>query len=319
MISGKARKPLPLFYGHGDSLRKEALLKAKILDGKKAAEEIKREVKAEAERLRAEKGIVPGLGFILVGNNPASHVYVKMKGKGCEEVGFYSVTLEMSETTSEETLLGKIKELNKDKRIHGILVQMPLPKQIREDVVVEAVDPEKDVDGFHPINVGRLAMGRPSFRPCTPAGVQELLLRNNINPAGKHVVIVGRSNIVGKPLATILSQKQLGANAVVTLCHTGARDVSFYTKQADILVAAMGKAEAITGDMLKPGAVVVDVGINRVEDPKSKNGYRLVGDVHFESVSMVASAISPVPGGVGPMTIAMLLKNTLEAAKNLAR
>jgi methylenetetrahydrofolate dehydrogenase (NADP+)/methenyltetrahydrofolate cyclohydrolase len=293
-------------------------LTAKILDGKKLAEEIKREVKAEAELLKKEKGVVPGLAFILVGENPASHIYVKMKGKGCEEVGFYSVTLEMPEATSEDALLAKIEEFNQEKKIHGILVQMPLPKQIREEKVVEAVDPTKDVDGFHPINVGRLAMGQPGFRPCTPAGVQELLLRNDINPSGKHVVIVGRSNIVGKPLASILSQKQRGANAVVTLCHTGARDLSVYTKQADILVAAMGKAQFVTGEMIKPGAVIVDVGINRVDDPKAKNGYRLVGDVDFESASQVASAISPVPGGVGPMTIAMLLKNTLEAAKNSA-
>ncbi len=292
---------------------------AKILDGKKLAEEIKREVKAETEHLKRERGIVPGLAFILVGENPASHIYVKMKGKGCEEVGFYSVTLEMPESTSEDALLAKIEEFNQEKKIHGILVQMPLPKQIREEKVVEAVDPTKDVDGFHPINVGRLAMGRPGFRPCTPAGVQELLLRNNIDPGGKHVVVVGRSNIVGKPLASMLSQKQRGANAVVTLCHTGARDLSVYTKQADILIAAMGKPEVITGDMLKPGAVVVDVGINRVEDRKAKNGYRLVGDADFESASKVASAISPVPGGVGPMTIAMLLKNTLEAAKNSTR
>jgi len=294
-------------------------LTAKIIDGKKIAAEIKSEVKAEADKLKAEKGIVPGLGFILVGDNPASHVYVKMKGKGCEEVGFYSVTLELPERTSEATLLTKIEELNKDERIHGILVQLPLPGHISEEKVVEAVDPEKDVDGFHPVNVGRLAIGKPRFRPCTPAGVQELLLRSGLDPAGKHVVIVGRSNIVGRPLAIMLSQKEAGANAVVTLCHTGARDLSYYTKQADILIAAMGKAEAITGGMVKPGAVVIDVGVNRVDDPTTRNGYRLVGDVHFESAAKVASAITPVPGGVGPMTIAMLLKNTLEAARFFAQ
>lgn len=292
---------------------------ARIIDGKKIADDIKGEVKAEAERLKAQKGVVPGLAFILVGENAASHVYVRMKGKGCEEVGFYSVTLELPETTSEGTLLQKIEEFNRDNRIHGILVQLPLPKQISEEKAVEAVDPNKDVDGFHPTNVGLLVTGRPRFRPCTPAGVQELLLRSGIDPGGKHVVIVGRSNIVGKPLANMLSQKQPGANAVVTLCHTGTNDLSLYTKQADILIAAIGKAEAITGDMVKPGAVVIDVGINRVDDPKAKNGYRLVGDVHFESVSKVAGAISPVPGGVGPMTIAMLLKNTLEAAKMFVR
>ena len=305
--------------GFPNRFRKGDCLTGRILDGKKIAEEIKREVKVGVEQLKEEKNIVPGLGFILVGRNPASEIYVKMKAKGCEEVGFHSVTLELPESTTEETLLEKIKELNRDSRIHGILVQLPLPPHIHEDKVLETVDLRKDVDGFHPANIGRLALGRPVFRPCTPAGVQELLLRNAIDPSGKHVVIVGRSNIVGRPLATILSQKQPGANAVVTLCHTGAGDVSLYTKQADILVVAMGKAEAIMGHMIKPGCVVIDVGINRVEDPKAKNGYRLVGDVHFESVSKVADAISPVPGGVGPMTIAMLLKNTLEAAKNLSQ
>jgi methylenetetrahydrofolate dehydrogenase (NADP+)/methenyltetrahydrofolate cyclohydrolase len=291
-------------------------LSATVIDGKRIADEIKREVKAGADRLKIEKGIVPGLAFIIVGDNPASHVYVRMKRRACEELGFYSVTVEMPESTSKQALLAKVGEFNRDPRIHGILVQLPLPKQISEEEVVESIDPRKDVDGLHPMNVGKLAMGKPGFRPCTPVGVQELLLRSGIDPAGKHVVILGRSNLVGRPLANILSQKQSGANAVVTVCHTGARDISIYTKQADILVAAMGKAESIRGNMIKPGAVVIDVGTNRVSDPSAKNGYRLVGDVHFESASKVASAITPVPGGVGPMTIAILLKNTLEAAKS---
>jgi methylenetetrahydrofolate dehydrogenase (NADP+)/methenyltetrahydrofolate cyclohydrolase len=294
-------------------------LSATIIDGKRIADEIRQEVKEGTDRLRAEKRIVPGLAFILVGDNPASHVYVRMKRKACEEVGFYSVTIEMPESTSEEALLAKVSEFNRDPRIHGILVQLPLPDQISEEDIVEAIDPRKDVDGLHPTNVGKLVMGKPGFRPCTPVGVQELLLRSGNDPTGKHVVILGRSNLVGRPLANILSQKLTGANAIVTVCHTGARDISIYTKQADILVAAMGKAEFIRGDMIKPGAVVIDVGTNRVSDPGAKSGYRLVGDVHFESASKVASAITPVPGGVGPMTIAMLLRNTLEAAEIFAQ
>lgn len=291
---------------------------ARIIDGKTIAEEIKQAVKREAERLKAEKNVVPGLGFILVGDNPASEVYVRMKGKACDEVGFYSLTEKMPADTPEAAVLGKIEEWNVDRKIHGILVQLPLPKQISEETVVQSVDPRKDVDGFHPINVGRLVMGKESFRPCTPAGVQELLLRSGVDPSGKHIVVVGRSNIVGKPLVNILLQKQKGANAVVTVCHTGAKDLTTYTKQADVLIAAMGRAESITGEMIKPGAVVIDVGVNRVKDPSAKSGYRLVGDVHFESASKVASAITPVPGGVGPMTIAMLMKNTLLAAQRLS-
>jgi len=291
---------------------------ARLIDGKRIAEEIKQAVKREAEKLKAEKNVVPGLGFILVGENPASEVYVRMKGKACDEVGFYSLTEKMPADTPERVVLGKIEEWNKDPKIHGILVQLPLPKQISEETVVQSVDPRKDVDGFHPINVGRLVMGQETFRPCTPAGVQELLLRSGVDPSGKHIVVVGRSNIVGKPLANILLQKQKGANAVVTICHTGAKDLTIYTRQADVLIAAMGRAESITGAMIKPGAVVIDVGVNRVDDPSAKNGYRLVGDVHFESASKVASAITPVPGGVGPMTIAMLMKNTLLAAQRLS-
>lgn len=290
---------------------------ARIIDGRKIADEIKEAVKRDAEKLKAEHGVVPGLGFILVGENAASQVYVRMKGKACEEVGFYSFTEKMPTDTRESVLLEKIEEWNSDPKIHGILIQLPLPKHMNEETIVQSVDPGKDVDGFHPVNVGKLVMGQETFRPCTPAGVQELLLRSGVDPSGKHIVIVGRSNIVGKPVANILLQKQKGANAVVTVCHTGAKDLTRYTKQADILIAAMGRPEFITGEMIKAGAIVVDVGLNRVDDPSARNGYRLAGDVHFASASEVASAITPVPGGVGPMTIAMLMKNTLLAAQRL--
>jgi len=286
-----------------------------IIDGKKIAEDIKREVKQETDRLKAERSITPGLAFILVGDNPASQAYVRMKGKGCEEMGFYSVTEKLPADTSEAYVFQLIDQFNRDPKIHGILVQLPLPKHINEERILNAIDYRKDVDGFHPINVGRLVIGQDCLKPCTPVGVQELLIRSGNDPAGKHVVVVGRSNIVGKPVLNILLQKQKGANAVVTIAHTGAKDITQFTKQADILIAAMGRAECITGDMMKPGAVVIDVGINRVDDPSAKNGYRLVGDVHFPSASQVASAITPVPGGVGPMTIAILLCNTLRAAQ----
>lgn len=290
-------------------------MSATIIDGKNIAEEIKREVKTATERLQSEKGITPGLAFILVGEHPASQSYVKMKGKGCEEVGFYSVTERMPADTSEQELLGVIDQFNADPKIHGILVQLPLPKQINEQKVIERIAPRKDVDGFHPFNVGTLVAGGETLKPCTPAGIQELLVRSGNDPAGKHVVVVGRSNIVGKPIANILLQKQAGANAVVTIAHTGAKDLKPFIKSADILIAAIGKPEFITGDMLREGVVVIDVGINRVVDASAKNGYRIVGDVHFASAKEVAKAITPVPGGVGPMTIAMLLKNTLQAAR----
>lgn len=287
---------------------------AQIIDGKKIAEEIRAEVKRETRKLLETRRVTPGLAFILVGENPASQVYVRMKGKACEEMGFYSVTERKPAEISEQDLLELIEEFNKDSKIHGILVQLPLPRHISEQKVIEAIDPRKDVDGFHPINVGRLVVGEDALKPCTPVGIQELLVRSGNDPAGKHVVVVGRSNIVGKPVANILMQKQAGANAVVTVAHTGARDLTPFIKSADILIAAMGKAEFIRGEMLREGVVVIDVGTNRVEDPASKNGYRIVGDVHFESASKVAKAITPVPGGVGPMTIAMLMKNTLKAA-----
>lgn len=290
-------------------------MSATIIDGKVIAEQIKSEVKQTADRLRRERGIVPGLAFILVGEDPASQIYVRAKGKACEEMGFHSVTERLPATTSQQQLLDLILKFNADPAIHGILVQLPLPKHIDEERIIEAIDYRKDVDGFHPVNVGRLVLGQKCFRPCTPAGVQELLIRSGNDPSGKHVVIVGRSNIVGKPVMNILLQKQHGANAVVTIAHTGAKDISIFTKQADILVAAIGKPESITGNMLKPGCVVIDVGINRIPDPSTKSGTRLVGDVHFVSASQVAGAITPVPGGVGLMTIAMLMRNTLEAAE----
>lgn len=289
---------------------------AQIINGKKISEEIKHEVKQQAEALFKETGIIPGLAFILVGDNPASQVYVKMKGKACEELGFYSITLKLPTETSEAELIEKINALNSDPKIHGILVQLPLPSHINEHRILQTIDPIKDVDGFHPVNVGKLVIGLDTYLPCTPAGIQELLKRSNINPSGKHVVVVGRSNIVGKPIANILLQKKEWANATVTICHTGTKNISYYTKQADILIAAMGSAEFIKGDMIKPGAIVIDVGVNRIDDPNSEKGYKLVGDVHFESAIEVAEAITPVPGGVGPMTIAMLMKNTLKAAIN---
>jgi methylenetetrahydrofolate dehydrogenase (NADP+)/methenyltetrahydrofolate cyclohydrolase len=289
---------------------------AEIIDGKKIAEDIKREIKEETQRLKETKGIVPGLAVILVGDNPASQSYVKSKGKACEAIGFYSITEIMPATISEEALLAKINEFNHNSKIHGVLVQLPLPKHINEQKVIEAIDPRKDVDGFHPMSIGKLVIGLDTFKSCTPAGIQELLIRSGNDPSGKHVVVVGRSNIVGKPIANILLQKQRGANAVVTVAHTGASDLTSYIKSADILIAAIGKPEFITGAMLKPGVVIIDVGINRVEDASSPKGYRIVGDVHFESASKVAKAITPVPGGVGLMTVAMLMKNTLKAASN---
>jgi methylenetetrahydrofolate dehydrogenase (NADP+)/methenyltetrahydrofolate cyclohydrolase len=287
---------------------------AVIIDGRKIAEDIRGEVRQRAEDLKRSRGITPGLAFILVGEDPASQVYVAMKGKACKEAGFYSVTEVLAKATTERALLDLIQKFNEDARVHGILVQLPLPGNISEDAVLQAIDPRKDVDGFHPFNVGLLVAGRKAFKPCTPAGIQELLVRSGHDPAGKHVVIVGRSNIVGKPIANILLQKESGANAVVTIAHTGARDLSAYTRTADILIAALGKPGMITGAMLKQGCVVIDVGINRIADPTAPKGTRLVGDVDFESASKVAGAITPVPGGVGPMTIAMLLRNTLQAA-----
>jgi len=285
---------------------------AQIIDGKAVSSEIKNQLKAKIEGLK-DKGKVPGLAAVLVGDNPASEVYVNMKAKECEKVGIHSEVYRYPKDLPETELLKKIEELNEKDTIHGILVQFPTPPQISEERVILAIDPKKDVDGFHPFNVGMMLAGKPTFLPCTPLGVQELLMRSGNDPSGKHVVILGRGSLVGKSLAPMLYQKMKGANATVTVCHTGTRDLPGMTRQADILVAAMGKARFVTGDMVKPGVVIIDVGTNRIEDPSTKSGYRLVGDVDFDSVSQVAGAITPVPGGVGPMTIAMLLSNTVKA------
>lgn len=305
------RHSCPVYHING-VLKVSAL----IIDGKKISEEIKAEIKTEVEKLK-QQNIIPKLVAVLVGENPASQVYVRNKGKACVEVGMDNETLNLPANTTEQKLLELISQLNKDPKVSGILVQLPLPKQINESAIINAIAPEKDVDCFHPFNVGKLSIGEPVFLPCTPAGVQELLLRSGIDPSGKHTVIVGRSNIVGKPLASMLIQKAKGANSTVTVVHTGTPDMTYFIKQADIVVAAAGKAQMITGDMIKKGAVVIDVGINRIEDKSTKSGTRLVGDVHFESAKEMASAITPVPGGVGPMTIIMLMKNTMKAAMYL--
>ncbi|MBN1351189.1 bifunctional 5,10-methylene-tetrahydrofolate dehydrogenase/5,10-methylene-tetrahydrofolate cyclohydrolase [candidate division KSB1 bacterium] len=284
-----------------------------IIDGKAISDEIKAELKNEIEELR-QRGITPKLTTILVGDDPASASYVRMKGKACDRLGMLSDNIPLPESTSQSELLAQIEKLAHDPAVHGILVQLPLPKHINETIILNAIPPEKDVDGFHPINKGRLAAGEDTFVPCTPAGIQEMLVRSGHNPEGKHIVIVGRSQIVGMPLAQLLMHKKKGANATVTVCHTGTRDMGFFTRQADIIVAAMGRPETITGEMVRPGCVVIDVGSNRIDDPECEKGYRFVGDVHFESVSKKAAAISPVPGGVGPMTITMLMKNTVKAA-----
>jgi methylenetetrahydrofolate dehydrogenase (NADP+) / methenyltetrahydrofolate cyclohydrolase len=288
---------------------------ARLIDGKAIAAEIREEARRTGEELLRERGIRPGLAFILVGEDPGSLSYVRSKGKACEELGFYSVTERLPASATEAEVLSLITRFNRDPLIHGILVQLPLPRQINESRVIESIDYRKDVDGFHPVNVGRLVIGLDCLKPCTPAGVQELLVRSGNDPAGKHVVVVGRSNIVGKPVMNLLMQKQKGANAVVTIAHTGAPDLAPFVRQADIVIAAIGRPEAIHGSMLKPGCVVIDVGINRIADPTSPKGSRLVGDVHFASAAEVASAITPVPGGVGPMTIAMLMRNTARAAR----
>ncbi len=287
---------------------------ASIISGKEISSEIQEELKDKISELKS-KGVTPGLSVVLVGEDPASQVYVRMKGKMCERLGIYHETLEFPADISEEELLGVIDDLNDNDEIHGILVQLPLPDHINETKILNRIDPVKDVDGFHPVNVGRMLVGDPGFLPCTPHGIQEMLLRSGIDPEGKNVTIVGRSNIVGKPLAAILMQKKPGANATVTVCHSRTKDLPKMARQADILVAAIGVPEFVTADMVKEGAVVIDVGVNRVDDPDAKRGYRLVGDVDFEAVKEKASAITPVPGGVGPMTIIMLMKNTVLAAE----
>ncbi len=283
-----------------------------LMDGKAVAAQIREELKADIAKIK-DGGKIPGLVVILIGNNPASEIYVRSKAKACEEIGMRSKTELRDSSISEKELLELIDKYNNDKDYHGILVQLPLPDHIDEDKIIQAISPKKDVDGFHPVSVGNLVIGKEGFLPCTPAGIQELLVRYKIETKGKHVVVLGRSNIVGKPIANIMLQKKEGANSIVTVCHSAAANLSDYTKSADILVAAIGRANFVTADMVKDGVVIVDVGINRVEDATKKKGYRVVGDVDFESVSKKASFITPVPGGVGPMTIAMLLKNTYKA------
>lgn len=286
-------------------------MRAEIIDGFSIAQKVRARA-AEGTALLTKKGITPCLAVILVGENPASVSYVTGKEKALAEAGMADRSIHLRENTTEEELLSLIAKLNKDEEVHGILVQLPLPKHIDEDKVIMAISPEKDVDGFHPVNVGNMMIGRKSYLPCTPHGVLVLLKEMNINTNGAHAVIVGRSNIVGKPLSILMARKEI--NATVTLCHTGTKDIGSFTRQADILIAAVGKPGVITPDMVKKGAVVIDVGVNRIPDATKKSGFRLVGDVDFEAVSEVASYITPVPRGVGPMTIAMLLFNTYEAA-----
>ena len=288
---------------------------AKLIDGTAIGREMRGELAAEITALKA-RGVTPGLAVVLVGDNPASQVYVRMKGRACGEAGLHHETIRLPKETSEAELLALIDRLNADPRVHGMLIQLPLPKHVDEHRVLLRVDPRKDVDGFHPTNVGKVSIGDPTgFRPATPYGVQQLLLRSGVDPTGQHAVIVGRSNIVGKPMAALLLQNGPGGNATVTVCHSRTRNIGAVTIQADLLIVAIGKPQFVTGDMVKPGAVVIDVGVNRIDDPSLKSGYRLVGDVHFDQARRVAAAITPVPGGVGPMTITMLLYNTVQAAR----
>jgi methylenetetrahydrofolate dehydrogenase (NADP+)/methenyltetrahydrofolate cyclohydrolase len=287
---------------------------ATLINGNEIARQIREELKQETAQLKEKYNVVPGLVTILVGENPASVSYVTAKQKTSKELGFYSIQDNQPADITEEKLLNLIEQYNKDTRIHGILVQLPLPKHINETKILYAIDPKKDVDGFHPVNVGKLMIGEADYLPCTPAGIQQLLIRTGVKTDGAEVVVVGRSNIVGKPIANILLQKQKGANATVTICHTGTTDMAFHTRRADILIVAAGKAKAVTADMVKEGAVVIDVGVNRTGmTPEGKA--KLCGDVDFDGVKEKASAITPVPGGVGPMTITMLMLNTVKAAK----
>lgn len=285
----------------------------KIIDGKALAQKTRAEIAAGVAALKAERGLTPGLAVILVGENPASVSYVTAKERACGEAGMYSREIRLPATAAERELLDEIARLNDDSAIHGILVQLPLPREFDEKRVIDAIAPDKDVDGFTPVNVGRMLIGEPCFLPCTPHGIIKLIEFAGFDVRGKHAVVIGRSNIVGKPVAALLARK--GVDATVTLCHTGTPDVAKFTRDADVVVVATGRPNTLSGDMLKPGAVVIDVGVNRVPDASAAKGYRLVGDADFESCSKVASAITPVPGGVGPMTIAMLLWNTLESAR----
>jgi methylenetetrahydrofolate dehydrogenase (NADP+)/methenyltetrahydrofolate cyclohydrolase len=291
---------------------------ARVLDGIPIADAIRAEVAARVAEHRA-RGKQPGLAVVIVGENPASTVYVRAKGKACEEAGMHSETVRLPEQTTEAELLAVVDRLNTDPRIHGFLVQLPLPKHVHAERVLNRINPLKDVDGFHPVNVGKVSIGDPTgLRPATPYGVQEMLLRSGLDPKGANAVIVGRSNIVGKPMASLLIQPGRGGDATVTICHSKSRDLPGICRGADLLIVAMGKPEFVTADMVRPGAIVIDVGINRVDDPSQPKGYRIVGDVAYAPVAEVASAITPVPGGVGRMTIAMLLKNTLQAFEQAA-
>ncbi len=288
---------------------------AEIIDGTRIAAEVRDEVARGAVTIKAERNVVPSLAVVLVGDDPASALYVRNKQKAATEAGMTAQDIHLPTQTSQAELVSRVTELNRDPQVHGILVQLPLPDHLNVDSVIDALDPTKDVDALHPENVGLLVAGRHRFIPATPAGIQQMLLRSGYDPEGKHVVVCGRSMIVGKPVANLMMQKLSGANATVTMCHTATKDLASITAQADILIAAMGQPRAITADMVKDGVVVIDVGTNRIDAPERKRGWRLVGDVDFEGVSQKAAAISPVPGGVGPMTIAMLLQNTLKAAQ----
>ncbi len=291
-------------------------MSARIIDGKRLAAETRAEIAAGVASLKAEKGVTPGLAVILVGDDPASVSYVTAKEKACREAGMLSREIRMPADASENEVLEQVRALNADPAIHGILVQLPLPRGISEKKVIDAIAPEKDVDGFTPVNVGRMLIGDDCFLPCTPHGIMKLIEIAGMDVSGKHAVVIGRSNIVGKPVAVLLSRKGKGANATVTLCHTGTPDIAAHTRTADVVVVAAGRPGTLTGDMLKPGAVVIDVGVNRVPDASRPRGYRLCGDADFDSCAAVAAAITPVPGGVGPMTITMLLWNTLKAARS---
>ena len=292
---------------------------ADLIDGRAIAKKVRAEAAERAKKL-AERGIKPGLAVVLVGEDPASVVYTSAKSKAADEAGMYSLNLRLSADISQADLLARVDALNSDPKIHGILVQMPLPRQIDPDTVIRRIDPAKDVDGFHPINVGKMLIGeRDGFIPCTPAGIQVLLRESGVKTPGKNCVVIGRSNIVGKPMAALMLQDNENANCTVTVCHRHTADLKAHTLSADILIVAAGRAGIVTAEMVKPGAVVIDVGTNRIDDPTTKSGTRLTGDVDFESVREVASKITPVPGGVGPMTIAMLMSNTVRAAENTVR